>query len=165
MGAPDGVFADILESAVVGEAPSTASGPGGSGGGAVKVRPIQMGEFMRKYVSRRLLAVSDGDISSVMTAMRQIGVGSPGGAEALAIFHQLLYQVWKAGGLSTPLARIKVDEKTVSAASNGTQFGRRRLRSTRGTWPLQLGSISRRPMLCKMACSPSRWTGEPNKVT
>ena len=27
-----------------------------------KVRPIQMGEFLRKYVSRRLLALSEGEI-------------------------------------------------------------------------------------------------------
>ena len=43
--------------------------------------------------------------------MRQIGVGTPGGAEALAIFHELLYDEWMAGSLSGPLARIKVDEK------------------------------------------------------
>ena len=43
--------------------------------------------------------------------MRQIGVGTPGGAEALAIFHQLLYDEWTTGSLSGPLARIKVDEK------------------------------------------------------
>ena len=40
--------------------------------------------------------------------MRQIGVGTPGGAEALAIFHQLLYDEWVAGSLNEPLARIKV---------------------------------------------------------
>ena len=36
---------------------------------------------------------------------------TPGGVETLVIFHQLLYDVWKAGRLSRPLARIKVDEK------------------------------------------------------
>ena len=40
--------------------------------------------------------------------MRQIGVGTPGGAEALATFHQLLYDEWMTGLLSGPLARIKV---------------------------------------------------------
>ena len=43
--------------------------------------------------------------------MRQNGVGTPGGAEALAIFHQLLYDEWMTGSLRRPLARIKVDEK------------------------------------------------------
>ena len=43
--------------------------------------------------------------------MRQIGVGTPGGAEALAIFHQLICDEWMTGSLSEPLARIKVDEK------------------------------------------------------
>ena len=59
-----------------------------------KVRPIQMREFLRKYVSRRLLALSEGEIAALTTSMRQIGVGTPGGAEALAIFHQLLHDEW-----------------------------------------------------------------------
>ena len=45
--------------------------------------------------------------------MRQIGVGTPGGAEplALAIFHQLLCDEWMTGSLREPLARTKVDER------------------------------------------------------
>ena len=43
--------------------------------------------------------------------MRQLGAGVSGGAEALAIFHQLLFDAWEAGRLTKPLARIKVDEK------------------------------------------------------
>ena len=54
-----------------------------------KVCPIQIVEFLRKYVSRRLLALSEGEIASLTTAMRRLGVGSQGGTEALAIFHQL----------------------------------------------------------------------------
>ena len=46
-----------------------------------------------------------------MKAVRQLGVGSQGGAEALAIFHQLIYDEWASGSLDTPLVRIKVDEK------------------------------------------------------
>ena len=71
-----------------------------------------MGEFLRKHVSRRLLALSEGEIAALTTSLRQIGVGTPGGAEALAIFHQLLYHEWMTGSLRGPLARIKVDEKT-----------------------------------------------------
>ena len=56
-----------------------------------------MGEFLRKYVSRRLLALSEGEIAA------------PGGA--VAIFHQLLFDEWMAGSLGEPLARVKVDEK------------------------------------------------------
>ena len=33
-----------------------------------KVRPIQMGEVVRKYRSRRLLALSEGEIAALMTA-------------------------------------------------------------------------------------------------
>ena len=50
-----------------------------------KVRSIQMGEFLREYVSRRLLALSEGEIAALTTSMRRIGVGTPGAA-ALAIF-------------------------------------------------------------------------------
>ena len=76
-----------------------------------KVRPLQMGEFLRKWISRRLLRLSEVDIGRVMIAMRQLGLGTAGGAEALALFHQLIYVLWKRGALPQPLARIKVDEK------------------------------------------------------
>jgi hypothetical protein len=76
-----------------------------------KVRPIQMGEFLRKFVSKRLLSLADKSIATLMTAARQLGLGTTGGMEALAIFHQILYDEWAAGGLTVPLARIKVDEK------------------------------------------------------
>ena len=46
-----------------------------------------------------------------MTAMRQLGVGSQGGTEALAIFHQLIYDEWASESLNAPLARMKVDDK------------------------------------------------------
>ena len=79
-----------------------------------KVRPIQMGEFLWKYVSRKLLALSEGGIAALTTAMRQLGVGSQGGAEALASFHQLLYDEWAEGSLTEPFARVKVDDKNCS---------------------------------------------------
>ena len=44
-------------------------------------------------------------------AMRHLGVGSLGGAEALAIFHQLIFDEWASGTLDKPLARINVGEK------------------------------------------------------
>ena len=70
-----------------------------------------LGQFLRKYVSRRLLALSEGEVAALTTSMRQIGVGTPGCAEALAIFHQPLSHEWMTGSLRGPLARIKVDEK------------------------------------------------------
>ena len=51
-----------------------------------------MGKVSANYVSRRLFALSEGEIAA--TAMRQLGVGSQGGAETLAIFHQLIYDEW-----------------------------------------------------------------------
>ena len=44
-----------------------------------KVRPIQMGEFLCKCACRRLLQVAKPDIGKVMSTMRQLGVGAPGG--------------------------------------------------------------------------------------
>ena len=76
-----------------------------------KVRTTRMGEFLRKYVSRRLLALSKGEIAVLMTATRQLGAGSPDCAEALAIFHQPICDEWASGSLNAPLARVKVDEK------------------------------------------------------
>ena len=70
-----------------------------------------MGEFLRKNVSRRLQTLGGGEIAALTTSMRQIGVGTSGGAEAVAIFHQLLFDEWMTGSLMEPLARIKVDEK------------------------------------------------------
>ena len=37
-----------------------------------------------------------------MASMRQLGVGGQGGAEAFAIFQQLLYDEWAAGRLEKP---------------------------------------------------------------
>ena len=55
-----------------------------------KVRPIQMGDFLWKYVSRQLLALSEGEIAALTAAQRQLGFGFQG-AEAPAIFHQLIF--------------------------------------------------------------------------
>ena len=78
-----------------------------------KARLIQMGEFAKQYVSKQSLAPRTGEISAFMTKMKQVGVGSQGGAEALAIFHQLIFDEWMTGSQETPPARIKVDEKKV----------------------------------------------------
>ena len=44
-------------------------------------------------MSKRLLLLHGGDIGRLMTAMRQLGAGTPGGAEALALFQQLVYDL------------------------------------------------------------------------
>ena len=82
-----------------------------------KPRPIQQGEFLRKWTAKRLMAANHADIARVMAAMRQIGVGLPGGAEALAIFHKLLFGVWMAGRLPRAVARVKVDLTNIASAT------------------------------------------------
>ena len=93
-----------------------------------------MGECLRKYVSRRLLALSEGEIAALTTSMRQIGVGTQGGAEALAILHQLLYDEWIAGSLSGPLAIIKVNVKNCFGIPIGRQCVWRRRGFSPSTW-------------------------------
>ena len=50
-------------------------------------------------LSRLLLALSEGEVAALATSMRQIGMDTPSGAEALAIIHQLLYDEWTTGSL------------------------------------------------------------------
>ncbi len=50
-----------------------------------------MGDF---YVN----LLNNKDIDRVMRSMRQLGVRTPGGAEALAIFPQILFDSWSEGG-------------------------------------------------------------------
>ena len=77
---------------------------GGTDGDPKNMRHIQVGECVRKKsVSRRLLALSEGEIATLMMAKRHVGCGSQGGAEALAIFHQLVFDEWMAGSLEAPL--------------------------------------------------------------
>ena len=66
------------------------------------VRPVQMDEFLRMCVSRRLLALSEGEIAALTAVMRQLGVGSQRGVEALVRFHQLISDEWASGTLDTP---------------------------------------------------------------
>ena len=74
--------------------------------------PSRWESFCQNMLTRRLQALSEGEITVFTAAMRQVGLGSQGqgGAEALAIFHQLIFQESASGTLDTPIARIKVDE-------------------------------------------------------
>ena len=51
-----------------------------------------------------------GKIAAPTKAIRQLGVASQGGAEALAIFHQFIFDEWRSGTLGMALALNKVDE-------------------------------------------------------
>ena len=116
-----------------------------------KVRPIQMGEGLRKWVSKRLLKLNGGDINKTMIAMRQLGVGIPGGAEALALFEQLLFDAWSDGRLSAPLARIKIDEKNCFVRWSGMKFEKLRYRPCLDIVQSQLGSTPDHHLCNKMA--------------
>ena len=47
---------------------------------------------------------SEGEIEALTASLRQLGVGSQGGAEALVTVHPLMYDEWASGSLVTPLA-------------------------------------------------------------
>ena len=103
---------DVMEvGPEINAASGNAEGPATAAPTRPNVRPIQMGEFLRKWTSRRLLRLNSRDTAKVMAAMRQFGNGATGGTETVAIFHQLVHDLWRAGELERPLARIKVDEK------------------------------------------------------
>ena len=78
--------------------------------------------------------------------MRQIGVCTPGGAEALAIFHQLQDDEWMTGSLNGPLARIGVDEKKCFGMIEW-QCARRRRGFSQATRHQQRGNIETSPLL------------------
>ena len=109
-----------------------------------KVRSIQTGEFLWKYVSRRLLLLTEGEIVGLTTSVRQIGVGTPGGA---GVFGHLpsapFLDDWMTGSHREPLARSKVDEKIC--------FGMNRARGGFAVPPRAHGSSNvetSEPVLC-----------------
>ena len=57
-----------------------------------KVRPIQMGEVLRKYIGKRLLEANKSDVDRTMISARQFGCGLQGGAEGIQHFFQLLHE-------------------------------------------------------------------------
>ena len=104
-----------------------------------------MGEFLRKWACRRLLQVAKPDLGKVMWTMRQLGVVAPGEAEALALFHQLLFEAWTGGQLPRTLARIKIDE-TVLGVWNGQRLGERRWKRSPGTTRPYAGNMKKLPL-------------------
>ena len=85
LAAAEDVNGDVPERHVVYAAAGTA--PAAAELDPQKVRPIQIRDFLRMYVPRRLLALCEGRIAALMTVMGQIGLISQGRAKA----HQLLF--------------------------------------------------------------------------
>ena len=104
-----------------------------------KVRPIQMGEFLRKYVSWRLQTLRGREIAAVAAAMRQLGVGPQGGPEVHAVVHQLIFDEWASGTLDDPLAGMKVYEQIVLEWLSGVLCETRRQWRGGNTEPCLVG--------------------------
>lgn len=86
---------------------------GGGGGGTDQdkppVRPIQMGEVLRKVASKRILGASKGAVDAACINARQWGVGATGGAEGIIHAHLALERLHISQELSQPIALIQVD--------------------------------------------------------
>ena len=77
------------------------------------VRPIQMGEFLRKYITRRLQALDRRRIQCSMVNARQWGVGTAGGTEAIIHLHYGIEELYRKGSLPRPLAAIQIDQNNM----------------------------------------------------
>jgi hypothetical protein len=73
------------------------------------VRPIQMGELLRKTVSKRILAAARGGVDAACLGARQWGVGADGGAEAIVHTHLAIERMFFGGMLDKPIAIVQVD--------------------------------------------------------
>ena len=69
--------------------------PGPDASQRPKIRPIQMGEFLRKFTCKRLLSLDKLDVAAVSASLRQFGCGIPGGAEAVIHFRKIVMDLWK----------------------------------------------------------------------
>ena len=94
------------------EAPAAPPTAGASAGATrPKVRPIQMGEFLRKFTCRRLLAVDQPEVLAATADMRQFGCGVAGGAEAIIHFRKCVRALWRGGKLTSPMCTIDIDQE------------------------------------------------------
>ena len=74
-----------------------------------KVRPIQMGELLRKVISKRILAAARGAVDAVVLGARHWGVGAEGGAEGIIHAHMALERLYFKGELPQALLVVQVD--------------------------------------------------------
>ena len=63
-------------------------------------------------MAKRLLRADKVDKDKVLTAMRLFGCRFSGGAEALQRLFQLVDDLWRAGLLPKPHARVNIEEET-----------------------------------------------------
>ena len=82
------------------------------------VRPIQVGEWLRKVITRRIMDADKPAITRKLLQSRQWGIGVSGGAEAIAFTHLLIEDMWNHNKLTKPTAIIQVDQTTASDNSN-----------------------------------------------
>ena len=90
-------------------APDGGAGPEPASPPIPKVRPIQMGEFLRKVISKRILAAARGGIDAAVLGARQWGVGADGGAEGIIHADLAVERIFANGELPHALAKVQVD--------------------------------------------------------
>ena len=87
--------------------------------------PVPMNTEPQVQLEGSQRTMIEGWQEALMTAMRQLGVGSQGGAQALAIFHQHIYDEWASG--SCAIALLKWMKNCFGMIECGTQFVRQRV--------------------------------------
>ena len=102
---------DVDEGSRVAAPPAAMQGPSVATGQRPKVRPIQMGEFLRKFARKRLLAIDKATIQAATLDMRQMGCGVAGGAEAIIHFRKAIMALWREGKLPGPICIIDIDQE------------------------------------------------------
>ena len=108
-----------------------------------KVRPIQMGEFLRKWACRRLLQVAKPDIGKVMWTMRQLGVQAPGGPRLWPSFISCYLKRGWAVNCQVHLPGSKSMKEIALGVWNGQRLGKPRWKRSPGTIRLYVGSMKK----------------------
>ena len=73
-----------------------------------------MGEWLRKFFTRRILDSDKTATTKKLLQSRQWGIGVTGGAEAIAITHFLIEDMLLTNQLTRPLAIIQVDQNSLA---------------------------------------------------
>ena len=67
-------------------------------------RPVQVGEWLRKVITTRSMDTDHETTTRQMLQARQWGTRVSGGAEAIAIFHLLIEDLWETNLFQKPFA-------------------------------------------------------------
>jgi len=126
------------------------------------VRPIQVGEWVRKVITRRILDSDKTATTKKLLQPSQWGIGVTGGAEAIAITHLLIEDLWRTNQLTRPYTSTK---RVASVNWNTAASTRPFVKITPPWLPSHYGSTPTSPTSHKAQPVARTRPGEPNKAT